>query len=99
MKILTNKQYLAMMEQIRHYKQEAERWRQDYKDASESYFRELETLSEIKETKLLASKYDYVICCKDYNCSIYIDGKREKKVKEAHFDVSACEVPRFTITR
>lgn len=99
MKILTNKQYNRMMEEIRFYKQEAERWRQDYKDASESYFKELETLSEIKETKLLASKYDYVICCKDYNCSIYVDGKREKKVKEAHFDVSACEVPRFTITR
>ena len=99
MKILTNKQYLTMMEEIKHYKQAAECWRQEYKDASKSYFKELETLSEIKETKLLASKYDYVICCKDYNCSIYIDGKREKKVKEAHFDVSASEVPIFSITR
>lgn len=99
MKILTNKQYKTMSEEIKYYKQEAERWRQEYKDASNGYLLELEKLSETKETKLLASRYDYVICCKDYNASIYVDGKREKKVKEAHFDVSACEVPRFTITR
>lgn len=99
MKILTNRQYRTMMEEIKYYKQEAEHWRQEYKDASESYFRELDKLSEIKETKLLASHYDYVICVKDYHANIYVDGKKEKKIKEAHFDVSACEVPQFTITR
>lgn len=99
MKIITNREYQTMKEENNFLRKEVDRWRKEYMDAHESYLRELNELYEIKETKLLANKYDYVICCKDYNASIYVDGKKEKKVKEAHFDVSACEVPRFTITR
>lgn len=99
MKILTNREYKIMKEENNFLRNEVDRWRKEYMEAHESYLRELNELYEIKETKLLANKYDYIICCKDYNCSIYVDGKREKKVKAAHFDVSASEVPVFSITR
>ena len=99
MKILTNKEYDSL---INKYKDMCKH----IQDLEEKHFKEqmalldeLEDLREIKETKLLASKYDYIICVKDYHANVYVDGKKEKKIKEVHFDAKASEVPQIIITR
>lgn len=99
MKILTNKKHNSLVNKYNDMCKEIQ-------DLKEKHFKEkmalldkLEELREIKETKLLASKYDYVICAKGYHANIYVDGKKEKKIKEVHFKAKATEVPQITIKR
>ena len=99
MKILTNKKYNSLINKYEDMCKEIEELKERHFKEQMALLDKLEELREIKETKLLASHYDYIICVKDYNANIYVDGKKEKKIREAHFDVSACEVPQFTITR
>ena len=99
MKILTNKKYNSLVNKYKDMCKEIQ-------DLKEKHFKEqmalldkLEELRETKETKLLASHYDYIICVKDYHANIYVDGKKEKKIKEVRFEAKATEEPEFSITR
>ena len=99
MKILTNKKYNSLINKYEDMCKEIEELKGKHFKEQMALLDELEELREIKETKLLASHYDYIICVKDYHGNIYVDGMKEKKIKEVRFEAKATEVPEFSITR